>query len=300
MIHEFAVEPEVMAMWDHFRVLWEDFGASQGRFLVEYPGNWRQRVYELAGKLSAPVRANAICSKLSNPLQRQHRLVRAGGRAFDERQGGWLENATANHGADGAFRAIVARQGLDGRDDVIAADELERDTHPWKVPRQDNACPRCAADMCQRVVTLLRHSRELVLVDRHFDPGEPRFAKPFERFVGFRTDWRRVELHTARAEPFVPDIQESKYRRNLELSVPAGASLVVCFWPDLPSGGRLHPRFVLTERGGVHFDYGLDEGPGTTLVSLLEHEVFLRLWSEYRPESRQFGTPTLITVAGRG
>ena len=57
---------------------------------------------------------------------------------------------------------------------------------------------------------------------------------------------------------------------------------------------------VRTKRVRVHFDYGLDEGPGTTLVSLLEHEVFLRLWSEYRPDCRVFGTPELITVAGRG
>ena len=154
--------------------------------------------------------------------------------------------------------------------------------------------------MCRRVSALLRHSQELVLVDRNFDPGEPRFANPFEALAGSRADWRRLELHTAKPDPFVPDVQESKYRRNLELSVPAGARLVVCLWPGLPDGERLHPRFVLTERGGVHFDYGLDEGPGTTLVSLLEHEVFLRLWSEYRPDCRVFGTPELITVAGRG
>ena len=299
MIHEFAVEPEVMATWNHFRVLWEDFGVSQGRFLVEYPGNWRKRVYALAEKLSAPIRANAICSKLGDREQR-HRLAGARGRSFDESRGGWIENATANHGTDGAFRAIVARSHVAGRPDVIAADDLERDAPPWKVERQDKACPRHATEMCRRVGALLRHSQELVLVDRNFDACEPRFTRPFEAFAGLRPDWRRLELHTARPEPFLRGVQEANYRRNLELSVPAGVTLTVCFWPGLPDGERMHPRFVLTERGGVHFDYGLDEGPGRTLVSLLEHEVFLQLRREYRPESRVFGTSEVITITGCG
>ncbi len=299
MIHEFAVEPEVMATWGHFRVLWDDFGASQGRFLVEYPGNWRKRVYELAGQLSAPVKANAICSRLSDPGQR-HRLVGPGGRTFDPQREGWIENALADHSSRGSFRAIVAHRGVEGRSDVIAAEDLERDARPWKVERQDKACPRCAREMYQRVGSLLCHSRELVLVDPHFDPSEPRFAQPFQAFVDCRRDWRRLELHTSRPNPFSLEVQEGKYRRRLEEAVPAGVSLTVCFWRELPNGERMHPRFVMTERGGVHFDYGLDEGPGTTLVSLLDHDAFLGFWRDYRAESRVFGTPEVVTVTGCG
>ena len=72
MIYEFAVEPEVMATWDYFRVLWDDFGVSRGRFLVEYPGSWRKQVYEMAERLCKPVQANSIRSKIS---QQRHRLV---------------------------------------------------------------------------------------------------------------------------------------------------------------------------------------------------------------------------------
>src|SRR5438034_3211795 len=95
MIYEFAVEPEVMATWEHFRVLWDDVGVSRGRLLVEYRNSWRKQVYDLANRLSPPVRANAICSKLSDPNQR-HRLVGPSGRTFDPDPGrGWLNNAEA-------------------------------------------------------------------------------------------------------------------------------------------------------------------------------------------------------------
>ncbi len=295
MIHEFAVEPEVMATWNHFRVLWDDFGVGQGRFLVEYPGSWRKQVHELADKHSPPVKAHSIRSKLSDESQRRHRLVGASGRSY-EAQKSWAENATADHGRDRSFRAVVARHDSPGDPQVVAADDLERDSPYWKVDRQDKNCPRVAHEMWRRVGMLLRHSRELVLVDRYFDASEPRFVRPFEAFAAVRNDWKRIEVHTGRPERFQRDIQEAKYRRALELAVPVGVPLTVCFWP----GERLHARYVLTERGGLHFDFGLDEGQGTTLVSLLEHDVFLQLWRDYRPVSRVFGTPEVITVAGRG
>lgn len=186
---------------------------------------------------------------------------------------------------------------------MLAADELERDRAPWKVERQDKNCPRRAAEILGRVHTLLRHSRELVLVDRFFDPSEPRFARPFEALVGVRSDWKRLELHTARPDPFRPEVQEANYRRALELAIPGGVTLAVCFWPGLPGGEQIHPRFVLTGRGGVQFDHGLDEcgsAAGSTLVTLLEHEVFLGYRRDYAVSSGAFGTPDVVKVVGRG
>ncbi len=303
MIHEFAVEPEVMATWSHFQMLWADFSVSQGRFLVEYPGSWRKQVYTLAERLSAPARANSICSRLSAPAERTHRMVDPMGRAYDP-QKSWVENATTDHRPNGCFRAVVVLEASPGSSQVISVGELERDREPWKVDRQDPNCPRMAEEMCRRVSPLLRHSSELVLVDRNFDHCEPRFVRPFEAFVGVRANWKRLELHTGKANCFDREHQKAIYQRNLELAVPSGVLLTVCFWPNTSDGQRLHPRFVLTERGGVHFDYGLDEGPGTTLVSLLDHKVFLELRKQYRPipdpDNRKFGEPEVIEIRGRG
>src|ERR1041384_2261949 len=125
MIHEFAVEPVVMATWQHFRVLWDDFGVSRGRLLVEYPKSWRRQIYELAGQLSKPIRAHAIRTKLGDPNQR-HRLVGPSGLACDPGRG-WLANAEGQQKGPQPFRAIVARNDPSGRDDVLQADEFERD-----------------------------------------------------------------------------------------------------------------------------------------------------------------------------
>ena len=168
-------------------------------------------------------------------------------------------------------------------------------------PERQTQCSRVAAEMRQRVERLLAHSEELVLVDHFFDPREPRFVRPFEAFVGVRPNWKRLEIHTALPDPFWRESQQASYDR-LQDAVPSGTALKVCFWPGLPQGEQLHPRFVLTERGGVQFDYGLDEGRSqadTPLVTLLEHEVFLSLREDYCAHSRKFGEPREVVVPGR-
>jgi hypothetical protein len=301
MIHEFAVEPEVMATWQHFNVLWDDFGVSRGRLLVECPKSWRKHVYELVDRLTPkPVRANAIKAKLGDTVLRRSKVVGADARTWDGEC--WREAALRQQQGERPFRAVVLREAPTGRPDCLTAGEFERDAEPWKVERQSR-CPRLAAQMRQRVERLLAHSEELVVVDRFFDPCKPEFVRPFEAFVGVRSFWKRLEIHTALPDPFRPDPQEANYRRGLNMAVPEGTTLVVYLWPGLPRGERLHPRFILTERGGVQFDYGLDEGQSqadTTLVTLLEHGVFRGLCEDYCATGRKFGDPRQVLVQGRG
>ena len=51
---------------------------------------------------------------------------------------------------------------------------------------------------------------------------------------------------------------------------------------------NLHPRFILTESGGMHFDYGLDTGDGNNLVSLLENNIYNELWNQFSQDSEAF------------
>ena len=301
MIHEFAVEPEVMATWEHFNMLWADFGVSRGRLLVEFPGSWRKQVITLADQLTKSVHAHSIKSKLCDRGLRLAKLVGADGRQPEGPD--WPASAVRHQSGNKRFRAVIARNNPDQRSDVLVAGQFERDVEPWKVKQQDDACLRAAEEMLRRVETLLRCSQELKLVDRNFDPGEPRFARPFAAFVGMHDRWERLELHTAMPAHFVRDALEAKYRRAFELAVPAGTTLRVFLWRGLPEGDQMHPRFVLTERGGVSFDFGLDEGQTpaeTTLVTLLEHEVFCGKWQDFCESGTRFGTPERIVVEGKG
>jgi hypothetical protein len=63
--------------------------------------------------------------------------------------------------------------------------------------------------------------------------------------------------------------------------LPNDWQLTVCYWEKLPSGGKPHARFLLTEIGGIYFDHGIDEGDGETLVTLLEDTVWEPLFALY-------------------
>ncbi len=297
MIHEFAVEPEVMATWEHFRLLWKDFGVGEGRFLAEYPNDWRKRVYELADKCCGPVHANSIKSRLQDQDSRRAKLVGVCGRDFNG--GEWLSNAIRHQGNERRFRAIVARSNPLVRPDVLPAAEFDPDSEPWYVGRE-KPVRRVADELVGAARPLLQHCRELVCVDPHFDPRETRYQRPFEGFAQIQTRWRRLEIHRALPEPFRKDVQKSNYRYLLE-TLPDMTSLTVVFWPRLMDRDTIHARYVLTERGAIGYDWGLDEGQNpaqTTVVRLVEHENYLRLREQYRRDSHWFGEPQVIQIEG--
>jgi hypothetical protein len=144
-------------------------------------------------------------------------------------------------------------------------------------------------------------SDELVLVDPKFDASEPRFRDPLAKLVQIRPmtrPWRRCELHVA--HPLVRGGQPDKavlgmrlhhMNRHLPALIPTGSILKVFFWLRKLGGKRLHPRFILTELGGLQPDYGLDEGDSaqdTTIISLMSEEVWRTARADYCAASQCF------------
>jgi hypothetical protein len=302
MIGEFAIEPEVMATWQHFREIFDDLGVCHGRLAVIYPSDWTDRVRGLALTLSPPVRAAAIAERMR---QNPHRFIRTG-RAFDKGKD-WLTNSE-RHLVQGGFHAVVARKNPRDRSRVLVAGDFSRSQPPWHVPRQKKVA-RDAASFAECAALLLSSSEEIMLVDPNFDASEPRFKDPLMTFLGTRASgksWRRCELHVDRP-PDDTVLENRKYHSQRQLAevVPVGTTLHLHFWSRKPAGEKLHPRFLLTELGGIQFDYGLDagEGPGdTTIVTLMDHELWQVVRADYTVPSPSFAiTPDcIVRIAGRG
>ena len=47
-------------------------------------------------------------------------------------------------------------------------------------------------------------------------------------------------------------------------------------------GGTPHTRHILTEKGGIKYDHGIDTGDGTTEVNLIENQMYQTLKDLYR------------------
>jgi hypothetical protein len=53
---------------------------------------------------------------------------------------------------------------------------------------------------------------------------------------------------------------------RLRFIIPASVELILYRWRQRSGGDVLHPRYILTERGGLSFEFWLDEGElGETL-----------------------------------
>jgi len=309
MIREFAIEPEVMATWQHFRELWPNLGVSRGRLVAEYPPDWREKVCRLAYEASS-AKAASIAARLKPPPGQGIApcWIRTN-RPFDKGKD-WLSNAE-KHQPPAEFNAIIARKNPRGLRRVLVAGEFNQDQPPWKVQLQCEI-PRTAADLLGSVKLLLDHSEEIMLVDQNFDPLLHRFKDPLAAWLQSRDParpWRRCELHLAhpmengRPDKTVLANRQHYLRSTLPSLVPTGSVLTTFHWLRKPGGKRLHPRFIITERGGIHYDYGLDEGdsPGErTIVTLMDQDLWQTVRADYTDPSPSFDiTPDCVVgIAG--
>lgn len=306
MIKEFAVDPEVMASWKNFQLLWDDFGVGRGRLISRYPKAWNKTVYELAQQLNAdkPVRASSLCEKIRSA---PHKFIPSR-RDFDPAMT-WLDNAEACSTAR-PFDAIIAQVNSRSNAAVVAVDDLDKEKPPFKV-KTWGKISRTASEMLRCARLLLENSDEIILVDPYFDAGAARFQNPLLEFLAIRPagrPWKRCEFHTYhREKDSATHLANRIYncRRHLPECVPAGNTLRLHFWTRNAQGEEMHPRFLLTELGGIKFDFGLDEGDGvldTTIATLVDHDFVQTLRADYTSPSPTFQiTPDcIVEIVGSG
>lgn len=293
MIHEFALEPTLLSSWDNFRYLVEKFGIQHGRLISRFPKKWKRLVYEACSACKEIER-----KKIEESLKEVDKKLLKTNRAYDGNLG-WLENAEIQHALK-PFRAIIAKANPRAVVEVLIADELVETTPLWDVPREI-PISRNAKGMAESVSLLLARSSEILFVDPHFAPEMLRYKRTFEQFLlvsaSGRTDVRRIEFHLlAKAEKdfFV------KACTQLASLVPRGIAVTFIRWMQRDGGEALHPRYVLTNLGGVRFEQGLDEGrDGETVdVSLLDPGLYSKRWGEFQKMTAAFDYVDEFTIIG--
>jgi hypothetical protein len=285
LIKEFAIDPSVMARWSLFDTYWEDFGVEKGRLISKYPILWKIKVDELARKLSKSVQASAISSKIRKD---SYKFLDTG-RTYDGKAD-WLENVAAQQGNQ-PFHAVVAYENPKGHTGILIPGEFAKDEPPYKVLAEDFV-PRASVELAACARLLLVNCSEIQFIDPYFDPSEPRFRNTFGAMLGLcsRGVLKHIEIHREKPVPYLPNVQLDKYQRRLDGLVPKGLRLKVFFWGQTPGGMEMHPRFLLTDLGGIHFENGLDEGkPGEmTLVRGVSHPIWEKCRNLYSQKGGAF------------
>ncbi len=325
MIHEYALEPELVATWyqrELFRYFIERFGfrdeddSATGRVVTQYPSKWRKQVWDAfetnfgrSAREDEKERVIELLKQLTIPE------VRRSNTEFDS-QCTWLENAENTRPP---FHAILAQNNPRENRQVMRGDHvLGMDPPPlWSVPREEPVL-RTAASMTKHLKPMLRCATRILFVDPHFRPAEPRFRNPLEQFLKIICDGSRdvtLEYHTG--DTLSWNLLQNNCQEYLPRLIPHGFTLTVRRWKNKDTkdeediltdvgeedvGEELHNRYILTDIGGVGIPNGLDERDrGTIEIYRLSYKTWQKRLEDYGYYSKPaFDLEGKVTISGKG
>jgi hypothetical protein len=291
MLHEYALDPSVLTSWQSFRYFFESFGVSEGRLISQYPKKWKRLVYEACSDCKDIERLR-IEQRLADIDEKLFKC----GAPFDPAVP-WFVNAEANRSA---FCAVISSANPNRHDNVLVADDIQRNDPHWNVPRE-KPIERNAAAMADCTAKLLAHAREILFVDPHFDPAKSRYRNTLKAFLEKVPDpakVKRIEYHLSNRLSW--QFFQQEYTERVSRLLRQGVTVTFIRWQEAGGGDSLHPRYILTDLGGIRFEHGLDEEPdGPTVdVSLLDRNLYNARWKDYQRETSTFSFVDELEVNG--
>jgi hypothetical protein len=284
MLYEFAIEPSLLNCWARYDYFMADCGFDTGRLVSEFPNfHWKDRVW--AAVENNPARTAMDEQKVQYHLQHtaDAKLVYNGRRYnFEATAPPWLDQALREHKAK-PFRAIVASSKVEGDNDVLYAEEFDKDkATSWHV-EPSVPIARTPEEIASITRLLCRGTRLVKLLDPHLKPGEPRFKKSFrslfETICQIGATGLRLEVHCG------VDLEWDDFARTIAAEwpelIPPRRKVHFFRWKEQSGGEQLHRRTILADRGGILVEAGLDCGREgqTTTVSRLSAAEHLRFWN---------------------
>ncbi|MHC1698747.1 MAG: hypothetical protein AB9919_11945 [Geobacteraceae bacterium] len=286
MIFGYALEPELVATWGNkadYRYFYDKFGLGQQRLMVEFPKlkNWRRQVLKSAIGVGDEElqKITAMIGILTD------RVIACCPTAEYDGTQSWLENAEIEH-SNCPFQAILAHSNPRRLPCIITPDSVGTPGDSrWDVA--DHLPPdRTIISMQQHLQALLSNCTEIVFIDPHFGPENPRHRRPLQAylrglFINRRAPLSRVVVKTGTKAAF--PFFESTCTQEMPRIIPNGLEVVFYRLKQRDNSEKLHNRYILTDIGGVNFGVGLDEGSEneTEDVGLLTRKQYELRWEQY-------------------
>lgn len=279
LIHEYAIDPEIIKDWRSLRDLSDKMGVSKGRVIARMPKTWFRDIYD---RFATSTVADA---RLEFALRRLGRAILPTGRTAQLHNQTWLEVALKEH-RQRPFRAIITTANSENRD-LVNPEDLSEDHSKWKAPRE-LPIPRNSDEWVKAAELLLSACSELILIDPHFKPDAARYQRSLKALclAATRNNPRRpkIEYHVGKSESITEQEFETKCRSELPDLISEGVKIEFVIWSCRIGGQDFHARYVLTNHGGIRIDHGLDERRSATTdtdVSLLDDDMFQRRKTDF-------------------
>lgn len=273
MLYEYAVDPVALgSSWARCRYILDQAGWNLGRLIVAYPrGSWMREAIRASEPLPDVEKARV---REALRLAGMYKVVRTG-RTVQDVSLDWLGDAIRQQVVD-PFQAIVADTPNDAANSVLNIDDVSAADPLWQCPANWQV-PKTGAAIASALEPLLRHSRELKLIDPYFDVTGRRYLPTLVPLMTMAAvhGLEAVEVHCEDRDQ-VLDIEALTRQapHGLQAQIPNGLALRVYWWEARPGGRRPHARYSVSEKGGVRIDHGFSEQPGAVEdLNLMSEDV---------------------------
>lgn len=298
MIYEFALNPRIGCDWRQLQHLLSHCGVEFGRLIAQYPKDWIKRVNQSVSPHSEldKIRLTQVLQDASN-----RRVLMRRGRSYDNPAGTWTSNALISH-SQIPFKGILTHHDeLESprNSDVIDYDNVQSSTKQWEL--QDTSVRRTATDIVLAAELLLQISAHIKLIDQHFSTYNPGYLDTLINVLRSVFHQRRInvpiiDVHygvsdgTDRRGSWVDFDELQKFFRERKFVLPSESRLDFYEWKNKTDGENRHARYILTDLGGLSYDYGLRSTTTreTTDVHRLSCKHFRERWAQYDIESTVF------------
>lgn len=261
MLYEYAVDPVALgSSWARCRYILDQAGWNLGRLIVAYPRRSWMREAIRASEPLGDVEKARIREALR--LAGMYKVVRTG-RTVQDASLHWLEDAIRQQTID-PFRAIVADVPDDAANFVLNIDGVNAAAPLWECPANWQV-PKSGVAIASALEQLIRHSRELKLIDPYLDVTGRRYLPTLREILekAAAVGLPAVEVHCEeRAEVLDITALARQAPHGLQAQMPNGVALKVHWWSEKPGGRRLHARYAVSDRGGIRIDHGFSEQAG--------------------------------------
>ncbi|MEW6235899.1 MAG: hypothetical protein AB1656_10970 [Candidatus Omnitrophota bacterium] len=285
---EYAIEPEVLDNWCNIRIFLFHLGFENGRILINFPSEgstmkWSTRVKECAKKNVKQVEYHRCVEKLN-------RLCVPSNRHYQD-EISWIDNAIIENKKN-QFYAVIHNSDRNFEEDNFYLSQDIYEDHPvWKIDKTMRI-QKNSETIARIAEPLFKHANKIKFIDPYFDPGKTWYKDAFNTYLKtvyqFQNPYPKVEIH---CKYYLKDKDGNIYDSNkwkdvcqkIDENIPKGEKIDIVRWRRLKEGDKPHARYILSIRGGMGIEYGLDDGQkgNKTDIYLLNDKMVSQIWNNY-------------------
>jgi len=258
-----ALDPAIFDTFERWSKFFALCTPAQGKFISDYPKRkWRKLVMENVEASEDFTERTLTIIEIQLQDLVNSALIYCN-EEYDEPSESWTQNAARlQEDTNGKqWDAIVCTPEATSKPKLGIFPVTEHDPQDARWNSEPSVIDRNLPALGKLLHTLLRTSSEFLIIDPHFTPKLSRFLKPLLMVLEkacSSTPAKRIEYHTVvQKDQASIDI----FRAGLiELGrqLRANSEITIYCWEQLPGSRKPHEREIITNRGSICIENGMD------------------------------------------